>query len=300
MNDPEEYINDVAYNVKNVFSLNDDLDKINLDKIIESEFEKAIESLHEFGIIEYIKSKYKINYIKPKLKILEDKSSIIGEYSQFENEISISKKSIERLIDSQLEFLGYEEIKRSISDIKGIKYLNKSYNSIFLYPLYINERNIRKAIAESIIRSATFHEIWHSIDFSILHKLVKDSTIKDIDYPTISNNLELRASAFEVVMYYLVNDFYKHEKGLIAAYSNIPKCRKYIEKIDKLEKNEYTNKYVPYDLGLYYGSIIVDANKLLLKENIYNIIEDIVHLDKERAIDVIKHYGDNLETLLYD
>jgi len=297
MNDPKEYINDVAYNVKNAFSLNDDL-----DKIIESEFEDAIKSLHKFGIIEYIESRYKINYIKPKLEILEDKPSIIGEYSQIENKISISKKSIERSIDSQLGFLSYyKEIKRSISDIE---YLNKSYNPIFafLYPLYINEKNIRKAIAESIIRSAMFHEIWHSIDYSILYKSFKGSIIEDIDINnlTILKNLELRASAFEVVMYYLVNDFYKHEKGLIAAYSNIPKCRKYIEKMDKLEKDEYINKYVPYDLGLCYGSFIVDANKLLLRKNIYNIIEDIVRLDKERAINVIKHYGDNLEMLLYD
>jgi len=87
MNDPKEYMNDVAYNVKNAFSLNYDL-----DKIIESEFEKSIESLHEFDIIEYIESKYKIKYKKPELKILEDKPSIIGEYSQFENEIRISKK----------------------------------------------------------------------------------------------------------------------------------------------------------------------------------------------------------------
>jgi hypothetical protein len=281
-----------------MFSLKD-----GLDKIIEEEFEKAIENLYEFGIIEYIKSKYEINYIEPKLEILEDTPSIIGGYSEFVNEIKISKKSIEREIDSQLKFLGYKEIKRSISDIQGIKYLNKSYNSIFLYPLCINGRNIRdirNAIAKYIIRSLMFHEFWHSIDFSILHKLAKDSTIKDIDYFTISKNLELRASAFEVVMYYLVNGFYKYEEGYRAAYNNIPICRDYIEKIDKLEKNEYMNKYAPYDLGFCYGGITIAANKLLLKENIYNIIEDIVHLDKERAIDVIKLYGDNLEMLLYD
>jgi len=214
--------------------------------------------------------------------------------------LEFQKKSIERSIDYQLKFLSYyKEIKKSISDIE---YLNKSYNPIFtfLYPSYINEKNIRKAIAESIIRSAMFHEIWHSIDWTILYKLLEDPVIKDINNFTILNNLELRASAFEVVMYYLVNDFYKHEKGLIAAYSNIPKCRKYIEKIDKLEKNEYTNKNVPYDLGFCYGSFIVDANKLLLEKNIHNIIDDIVRLDKERAIDVIKLYGDNLEMLLYD
>jgi hypothetical protein len=296
----------VTYNIKNVFSLVKKAFSLKhgLDKIIEEEFEKAIESLYEFGIIEYIKSKYEINYIEPKLEILEDTPSIIGGYSEFVNEIKISKKSIEREVDEQLKFLGYKEIKRSISDIQGIKYLNKSYNLIFLYPLYIDKRDIRKAIAEAIIRSAMFHEIWHSIDSSILNKLVENSTIKEIDHLiTIfynPYNRELRASAFEVVMYYLVNGFYKYEEGYRAAYNNIPICRDYIEKRDKLEKNEYMNKYVPYDLGFCYGGITIAANKLLLKENIYNIIEDIVHLDKERAIDVIKLYGDNLEMLLYD
>jgi len=271
----KEYINDVAYNVKNAFSL-----KNSLDKIIESEYKKAFESLHKYVIIEYIESNYKINYIKPKLEILEDEPSINGAYLQFVNEIIISKKSIERKIDSQ--------------------FLNMSYNSIFLYPLYINERNIRKAITESFIRSVMFHEIWHSIDFSILHKLVKDSTIKDIDYFTISKNLELRASAFQVVIYYLVNGLHKDEKGYIASYANIPTCRNYIEEINELQNDEDKNKYVPYDLGFCYGNIIVAKYGPSLKENIYKIIDDIIHLDKERAIDVIKYYGDNPDKLLHD
>jgi hypothetical protein len=44
----KEYVNDVAYNVKNDFSLN-------LDEIIESEFEKAFEILDKY--IEYIKKR---------------------------------------------------------------------------------------------------------------------------------------------------------------------------------------------------------------------------------------------------
>jgi hypothetical protein len=274
----------VAYNVKKVLSLNH-----SLDNIIESEYKKAFESLDKYGIIEYIKRKYKINYKKPELEILEDQPSITAAYSPNKNKIIFSKKSIERMIDSQS--------------------LNIPYNSIFLYPLYINEKNerkMRKAIAESIIRSAMFHEIWHSIDYSILHKLDKDSTIKDRDYLlTILNNRdnrELRATAFEVVMYYLdlVNNLHKHKKGYITAYFNIPICRNYIEKIAKLEKDEDMNKYVSHDLGFCYGNVIVAANKSSLKENIYNIIEDIVHLNKERAIDVIRRYVYNLDRLSHD
>jgi len=286
----KEYVNDVAYNGKNEFSLN-------LDKIIDSEFEKAFEILDEFDIIKYLEEKYNMNYEKPKLVILENDLSFTAEYSDFENKISFSKKSVDRKIDKQLEYLGYKEIKRSISDIKGIEYLDISYNSIFLYPFYINEKDIRKAIAEAIILSIMFHEIWHSIDFSILRKLVGDSSIKDMDYFIILKNLELRASAFEVVIYYLANGFHNDERGYIAAYRNILTCREFIDKLER-KGDIYTD--VPYDIGFCYGNIIVAKYGPSLKENIYKIIDNIIHLNKEKAIDEIKLYGDNPEMLLYD
>ena len=324
-----------------------------LDEIIESEYKRAIEILDELGMIEYLESKYGINYKVPELEIVED-GPFIAKYSNSKKKIIFSKGSIEREIDNQLKFLGYEGIKRSISDIQGIEhlkywkynyhsniekysklfeneisfskkpiettdnlleysnykgkrnicYLNKSYNSILLYPFYINKKNIIEAIAESIIRSIKFHEFWHSFDRSILNKLDKDFTIKDRDYLLIilndHDNRELRASAFEVIMYYLVTGLYKDEKGLVAAYSNIPTCREYIEEMNKLEKDEHKRIRVPYDLGFCYGNIIVVKYKSSLKENIYKIIDDIINLDKERAIDVIKHYGDNFEKLLHD
>ena len=277
-----------------MFSSKDDL-----DKIIESEFENAFEILDELGIIEYIKREYKIDYKKPKLEILKDNHTFFGAYSKFENKIIFSKESIERDINNQLKSLSYKEIK-------AIEYLNKSYIPILLYPFYINDRNIRKSIAEAFILLIIFHEIWHSIDDSILLQLSKDSTIRDRDYRlTILNNpdnRELRASAFEVVMYYyyLVNNLYKDEKEYITAYTNILACRNYIEKIDELEKNEYMRKTVPYDLGFCYGNIIVAKYKSSLEENIYRIIDDIIHLDKEKAIEVIKYYGDNPNKLLHD
>jgi hypothetical protein len=110
----------------------------------------------------------------------------------------------------------------------------------------------------------------------------------------------VRASAFEVVMYYLVNGFHKDERGYMAAYANITMCRKYIEEINKLQNDNNKNKYVPYDLGFCYGNIIVAKYGSSLEENIYKIIDDIIHLDKEKAIDVIKLYGDNLEWLSND
>jgi hypothetical protein len=290
----KEYINNVAHNVKEVFSLNDDLDKINLDEIIERDYKKAIESLRKFKIIEYIERKYEIDYKIPELEIVEDDPSIIGKYLPLENKIRISKKSIERELNNYLEFLGYK--KGSISDMSDIAYLNISYNSKFLFPFYVNKRNIRKAIAEVIILLTIFHEIWHSIDLNILNKLKNDSAIKDNDYSTFLKNFELRASAFGFIMYYLVNGFYKDEKGYMAAYKNIPECRNYIENIDKIEKKDR----ILYDLGYCYGNNIIATNKELLKENIYNIIDGIVRLDKERAIKVINLYENLLRMSLYN
>jgi len=300
----KEYINDITNNVKEVF-FNDDLDKINLDKIIEREYKKAIEGLRKFKIIEYIERKYGIDYKIPELEIVDDDDDLLitGKYLPLENKIRISKKSIEidiDNIDSHLEFLGYKEIRGSIGDTQYIEYPDILYNSKFLYPFYVDDGDIIESIARAIILLIILHEFWHSIDFSILNKLKKDPTIKDRDYLlTILNdhdNFELRASASEVVMDFLVNGFHKDERGYIAAYKNIPECRNYIEEIDKLEKNDY----ILYKLGFCYGNIIVAKYGSSLEENIDKIIDDIVYLDKERAIDEIKHYVYNPDKLLHD
>jgi len=293
----KEHIDDVVYDVESEFSLNDNL---NLDEIIEREYKKAIKSLLKFKIIEYIERKYGIDYKIPELEIVDDDDPlIIGKYLSLENKIRISKKSIEidiDNIDSHLEFLGYKEIRGSIGDIQYIEYPDILYNSKFLYPFYVNDGDIIESIARAIIRSIILHEIWHSIDWNILNKLKKDSNIKDKDYSTFLNDFELRASAFEVVMYYLVNGFHNDERGYMAAYKNIPECRNYIKKIDKIEKNDY----ILYKLGFCYGNIIVAKYGPSLKENIYKIIDNIIHLDKRRAIEVIKYYGDNPDKLLND
>jgi hypothetical protein len=357
----KEYINDITNNVKEAF-FNDDLDKINLDEIIEREYKKAIEGLRKFKIIEYIERKYNINYIEPELEIIEN-GPFTAQYSHPERKVSFSKESIKRWIDEQLKFLdykkereidkliksldykeiisdrqdlieflkygsyyffsvigrytkflgaidkqleslGYKKIEKSTNDTQDIGYLNMSHNSILFYPFYINKRNIRKAIAKFIIRSIMFHEFLHSIDYSILDMLKEDFTIKDKDYlSTIlkdQDNLELRASAFEVIMYYLVNGFHKDERGYIAAYANIPICRKYVEKIHILEKNRFMEDFIPYDLGRCYGNIIVAKYGSSLEENIDKIIDDIIYLDKEKAIEVIKNYIYNPDKLLHD
>lgn len=77
----------MTYNAKDVFSLNDDL-----DKIIENEYKTTFEILNKLGIIKYIENNYKINYKEPELEISEDIPSIIWGYSRSKNKIIFSKK----------------------------------------------------------------------------------------------------------------------------------------------------------------------------------------------------------------
>ena len=238
---------------------------------------------------------------------------------------------IKRSIDKILRSLGY---KGSNGDIQDIGYLYMANNSIFLYPSYINKKNKRESIAEAISLFTMFHEDLHSLDDNILNTLDIDNILNTLDIDNILNTLdidnilntldidfiikndstikyiyyllnildnpELRASAFEVVMYYLANGFHKDIKGYIAAYFNILKCGNYIKEANILENNGYNNIVNPYDLGRCYGNIIVATNKSSLEENIYDIIDDIIHLDKKRAIEVIKYYVYNPDKLLQD
>jgi hypothetical protein len=91
-------------------------------------------------------------------------------------------------------------------------------------------------------------------------------------------------------MYYLSNGFHKDAKGYVAAYFNILKFGNYIKEANILENNGYKNIFNPYDIGRYYGNIIVAKYRSSLEKYIYKIIDDIMLLDEKRAIEVIKNY----------
>jgi len=133
--------------------------------------------------------------------------------------------------------------------------------------------------------------------------LKEDPTIKDRDYLLAilnnRNNREIQASAFQIAIYYLEEGF-NNVEVYKTINSNILMCREYIEEVNELKDDKYLNKYIPYDLGFCYGGIIVAKYKSSLAKNIYKIIDDIIHLDKERAIEVIKYYVYNPDKLLHD
>jgi hypothetical protein len=267
---------------------------------------KFLGILDELDIIKYIKEKLgiidhniKISYYeKPKLKIVDDFYAYgIAIYSQRENKIVFSRKALKEEIDKQ---------SKNYQEIEGIKYLKWSS---LLYPFYINEGNTVEALAIAIILLSLLHESWHSFDGFIFNMLIflGDSTIKNRDHLykvlTTPYDIELRASAFEVIMYYLVNGFHKDKRVYISVYKNISTtCREYIEKLGIIERSENicTDYFAPYTLGRCYGNIIVAKYGSSLEENIYKIIDDIIYFDEKRAIDEIKHYVYNPDKLLQD
>jgi len=114
----------VTYNIKKI-------DKnIDLDSIIKNEYKRTIEILNKYDIIKHIERQYGINYKIPELVILEDEYTVVAGYSDFENKIIFFKKSIKKAINTQLKFLGYKEIKRFVSNIRGIKYLRLKDDSL--------------------------------------------------------------------------------------------------------------------------------------------------------------------------
>ena len=267
---------------------------------------KSLGILDELGIIKYIKNKLgiidhniKISYYeKPKLEIVDDFYAYgRAIYLQCKNKIVFSRKALKEEIDKQ---------SKDYQEIEGIKYLKWSS---LLYPFYINEGNTIEALAEAIILLSLLHEDWHSFDGFIFDMLtfLGDSTIKNRDrlrkVLTTHYGLELRASTFEVVMYYLLTGFYKDKRVYISVYKNISTtCREYIEELGIIERSEiiYTDYFAPYTLGRCYGNIIVAKYGSSLEENIDKIIDDIIYLDEKRAIDEIKHYVYNPDELLHD
>jgi hypothetical protein len=270
---------------------------------------KSLGILDELDIIKHIKDKLgiidhnikilKISYYeKPKLKIVDDFYAYgLAIYSRRENKIVFSRKALKEEIDKQ---------SKDYQEIEGIKYLKVSS---LLYPFYINEGNTIEALTIAIILLSLLHESWHSFDEFIFKMLIflGDSTIKNRDrlYKVLTTHygIELRASAFEVIMYYLLTGFYKDKRVYISVCNNISTtCRKYLEELGIIERSEniYTDYFAPYTLGRCYGNIIVAKYKSSLEKSIDKIIDDLVYLDKEKAIEVIKNYVYNPDKLLQD
>jgi hypothetical protein len=177
----------------------------------------------------------------------------LGIYFPPDKKIFIIKNNIEKIFNRILD-----ELSNNIKDSSIIS-IKISRNSIILYLFYVDIKNIKNKIIKIVTDSTVNHEIGHHI--------------VGLD--------ELKASAFEYLVYFYKNEFYKYPEVYKTIEENIKICKSYIEENKRLNR---------YELGSCYGNIIIHKNKQLTNINIKNIIEEIKNLSKKDVIDTIKNY----------
>ena len=232
-------------------------DDYDLDNIIKSSFEEIIEYFNKNRIkIEGLRLR-----IVKSLRSFYDICILLFVYQgnlglYFPNKkIFIIKKQLEKTINRVLGELSNNNIKDS--SVIGIKL---SKNSIISYPFYVDIKNIKNNIMKTVTDTVVAHEIGHDV---------------------LRSNDEWKASAFEYMVYFYKNEFYKYPEVYKIIEENIKKCKAYIEENKKLNI---------YELGRCYGNIIIHKNKQLTNINIKDIIEEIKNLSKKDVIDTIKNY----------
>jgi len=244
-------------------------DEYNLEDIIKSSFEEAIEYFNKNGI--------KIEGLK--LIILDSPELLIQKYGKDKiNEntsgwydsgtIYIIKNSIKNFVDRVLSHL---------NEISNINLFTISRNGV-LWPVPINDNDIKKAIAKADAESILIHEIGHAV----LH--------------SVGSNDEWKASFVEFLVYFYKNELYKYPEVYKIMERNIKRCKKFIQ-----EKNPPL--YLPYSLGYCFANDIIYAyenilnkNKESPKLNIKDTIEKFKHFSEEDGIKITKM----VNTLLKD
>jgi len=240
-------------------------DEYNIEDIIKSSFEEAIEYFNKNGI--------KVEGLK--LIILDSPELLIQKYGKDKiNEntggtydsgtIYIVKNSIKNYVDKVLSNLN--EI--SISNLFTI-----SRNGV-LWPVIINENDIEKVIAKADAESLLIHEIGHHI----------------------VGSGDWKASFVEFLVYFYKNELYKYPEVYKIMERNIKRCKKFMQ-----EKNPPS--YLPYSLGYCFANDIIYAYENILnkdkqspKLNIKDTIEKFKYFSEDDGIKITKM----VNTLLKD
>jgi len=167
------------------------------------------------------------------------------------------------IIKKQLE----KTVNRILEDLShhnikdsSVSSIKLSKNSIVLYPFYIN---MKKDIVNDIIKNTT--------DIVVIHETAH----------YIFGINEWKTSAFEYLVYFYKNEFYNYPKIYKIIEENIKICKSYVEENKRLNI---------YELGRCYGNIIIHKNKQSTNINIKDIIEEIKNLSEKDIINTIKNY----------
>jgi len=237
-------------------------ERYNLDDIIKSSFEEAIEYFNKNGI--------KVEGLK--LIILESPELLIqkygkdkinentgGTYDSGTKEIYIIKSSIKNFVDRFLSNLN----KISISNLFTI-----SRNGV-LWPIPINDNDIEKAMAKADAESILIHEIGHHI----------------------LGAGNWRASFVEFLVYFYKNELYKYPEVYKIMEENTKRCEKFIQ-----EKNPS-----PYSLGycfandiIYVYENVLNKDKESPKLNIKDTIEKFKYISEDYYVDITRTFNEIL------
>jgi translation elongation factor EF-G len=244
-------------------------DGYNIDDIIKNSFEEAIEYFKKNGI--------KVEGLK--LTILESPELLIQKYGKDKIDentsgwydsgtVYIIKNSIKNFVN---------KVSSNLNEISNINLFTISRNGV-LWPIPINDNDIKKVVAKADVESIVIHEIGHDV----LH--------------SIGSNDEWKASFVEFLVYFYKNELYKYPEVYKIMERNIKKCKK-IYTI----KNQPS--YLPYSLGycfandlIYAYENILNKNKQSPKLNIKDTIEKFKHFSEEDGIKITKM----VNTLLKD
>jgi len=240
-----------------------------LADIIKNSFEEAIEYFKKNGI--------KVEGLK--LTILESPELLIQKYGKDKIDentsgwydsgtVYIIKNSIKNFVN---------KVSSNLNEISNINLFTISRNGV-LWPVPINDNDIKKVVAKADVESIVIHEIVHDV----LH--------------SIGSNDEWKASFVEFLVYFYKNELYKY-----------PEVYKIMERNTKKCKNIYTRKnppsYLPYSLGycfandlIYSYENILNKDKQSPKLNIKDTIEKFKYFSEDDGIKITKM----VNTLLKD
>ncbi|NAZ26316.1 MAG: hypothetical protein GU343_02165 [Nanoarchaeota archaeon] len=240
-----------------------------LADIIKSSFEEVIEYFNKNGI--------KVEGLR--LTILESPELLIQKYGKDKvNEntggwydsgtIYIIKNSIKNVVD---------RVSSNLNEISNINIFTISRNGV-LWPVPINDNDIKKVIVKADAESILIHEIGHAV----LH--------------SIGSNDEWKASFVEFLVYFYKNELYKYPEVYKIMERNVKRCEKFMQ-----EKNPPS--YLPYSLGYCFANDIIYAYENILnkgkqspKLNIKDTIEKLKYFSEEDGIKITKM----VNTLLQD
>ena len=239
--------------------------RFNLDSIIRKSFKEVIEYFNNNGI--KIEDDLKLIIVESSEELWqkygEIRESTIGMYNSRTKEIYIIKNSI----------------KNSVNKVSSN--LNESYiGNLFiisrngvLWPVLINNNDIKKIIAKADAESILIHEIGHYILYSI------------------GSNDEWKASFVEFLVYFYKNELYRYSKVYEIMDENTKRCEEFIQ-----EKNSS-----PYSLGYCFANDIIYAYENILnkdkqspKLNIKDMIEKLKFFYKDYYEEITKKYNETL------